>query len=491
MLRAVVRPPETVAGEAKSSYVLGAALPASGTEEIYLADRIAPPALRGPVVVKYARSTKPSYAVLRERLLDEALENASFVHPCLTAVADVIENEAGLFLVLEHTRGASLHAVNKALREKGRALSFELAAYVALELLKGIHHLHTARGPSGERLTIMIRDLTPGHVWLSATGRVKIANRGLAAVVVPMERQTPGELVAHYAPERIAGEPFSVRSDLYAVGLMLFELLTGRRCFASDHKDQALVEIVTRGVPLPELQMIQAPAALIRAVELSTAVLPERRYTSAVDMARELEQWLFANAPKDLPRVAARFFGLLDVPIVTTGANERDPAAFRFEGSPLYAAGAGDDTRALTVTGVEPTAEELELIASRPELAALFPGGAPTGKELAFVASVLRDGLTEVEARAIATRPALPSAPGPSGAQPPPPHPAGADGSGLGPRQPGPGADPAAQGDLRVGSRAWWKETIVLVIIALAMLLLAVASSLLDRGEMPLGFDLE
>ncbi|MCK6552467.1 serine/threonine protein kinase, partial [Myxococcota bacterium] len=277
---------------APGQYHLGGKIGAIGLVELLAGQRVYPPERAGPVLVKHAPRTHPSFAGIRERLVDEVQGHAVYVHPNLTALTDVVEDERGLFVVFEYPFGADLAAINGVLRPRAQPLPFELAAYVARELSRGAQHLHDARGPRGEPQPISLRDVTPTQVLVTARGEVKLANRGLASILAELRRLPAPEQVAYYAPERIAGEPFGVRTDLFAIGVMLFELLVGRPCFSGATQEAVLTQIVSSAVPASLLPTVGVPAPLAAIVERATAFVPERRYASAAEMARDLDAWL-------------------------------------------------------------------------------------------------------------------------------------------------------------------------------------------------------
>jgi serine/threonine protein kinase len=297
--------------------------------EILEARRTQPPDLTARMIIKHAPRRSASFADLREDLLDEALEAASTLHPNLSAVADVIENDDGMYLVLEHVDGIDLATIAERLRARAEAMSFELTAYVLHEILKAMHHLHTTRDPHGKPLVLVVADVAPQNVLISANGRVKLANRSLAEALEQKRRRSAAQLFAYFAPECIAGEPFSIASDLYSVGVMLWEMLVGRRCFGGETKDEVLGAILKRGVPVKDMHLVNTPSRLQAIVEKATSFVPERRYASAIEMARAIEVFLRENAPSaDIAPLLAQF--LVSAKLIEPESTEQKmlPASF-------------------------------------------------------------------------------------------------------------------------------------------------------------------
>jgi serine/threonine protein kinase len=278
-------------------------------------------------VIKRVNRNRPDAPMLQEMLLDEAQAMAFFDHPNLVALQDVGDDEDGVFLAMEYVDGTDLKRVNAKLRTRREALPFELACFITAEVLRGLHHAHTCTDSDGKPLEIVHRDVNPSNVLISHTGHVKLTDFGVVRMRERVQSKTEPGLVkgkyAYLAPEYIAGGPCSVKTDLYAAGVMLFELLTGRECYTGKSAYEVMWKIVNKGVPLYRLDREGAPEDLRRIVERATAMDPEQRYRSSQDMANALEAWMVRNRRHATPWVLSVFFerhGLLP------GADERPPA---------------------------------------------------------------------------------------------------------------------------------------------------------------------
>jgi serine/threonine-protein kinase len=263
-------------------------------------------------VIKRVNRARPDASMLQEMLLDEARAMAYFDHPNLVALQDVGEDEQGAYIALEFVDGTDLKRVNARLRTRREALPFELACFVVAEVLRGLHHAHTANDHDGTHLDIVHRDVNPSNVLISRSGHVKLTDFGVVRMKERVQQKTEPGLVkgkyAYLAPEYIAGGPCSVRTDLYAAGVMLFELLTGRECYTGRSAYEVMWKIVNKGVPLYRLDREGVPEDLRRIVERATAMDPEQRYREAQDMANALEAWMVRNRRHATPWVLSVFF---------------------------------------------------------------------------------------------------------------------------------------------------------------------------------------
>lgn len=264
------------------------------------------------VVLKRVNRSRADAEMLQEMLLDEARAMASFGHPNLVALHDVGEDDDGVFLALEYVEGTDLRRVNAKLRERREALPFELACFIVAEVLRGLNHAHTARDPDGRPLEIVHRDVNPSNVLISESGQVKLTDFGVVRMRDRVQSKTEAGLVkgkyAYLAPEYISGNPSTIATDLYAAGIMLFELLTGRECYTGKSAYEVMWKIVNKGVPMYRLDREGVPEDLQKIVARSTHVEPERRYKSAQDMANALESWMVKNRRHATPWVLSVFF---------------------------------------------------------------------------------------------------------------------------------------------------------------------------------------
>ena len=285
--------------------------------ELYLAHKIAKFGVIHHAVIKQVKRSRPDYRHLQEMLLDEARATASFDHPNVVKLYDVGETDHGVFLALEYVNGTDLRRVNAELRQRKEALPFELAAFIVGEVLRGLHHAHIAVGLDGQPLELVHRDVNPSNVLISRSGHVKLADFGVVRMRERLQQATEPGLVkgkyAYLAPEYIAGEPCSVQTDIYAAGIMLFELLSGRECFNGNTAYEVMWKIVNKGVPMYRLSREGVPDDLQRVVQRATSMVPERRYETAQDMANALEAWLMRSGRHATAWVLSVFFSRHDL----------------------------------------------------------------------------------------------------------------------------------------------------------------------------------
>lgn len=293
-------------------YQVVARLGGGSMADLYLARKVTNFGFVRRAVIKQVKRSRADYKELQKMLLDEARATACFDHPNLVGLFDVGESDHGIYIALEYVEGTDLRRVNAKLRQRKEALPFELACFTAAEVLRGLHHAHTATGTDGRPLEIVHRDVNPSNVLIAGSGHVKLADFGVVRMRERIQQKTEPGMVkgkyAYLAPEYIAGEPCSVQTDIYAAGIMLFELLSGRECFNGATAYEVMWKIVNKGVPMHRLEREGVPEDLTRIVARATSMVPERRYATAQDMANALEAWLMRSGRHATPWVLSVFF---------------------------------------------------------------------------------------------------------------------------------------------------------------------------------------
>jgi serine/threonine-protein kinase len=235
-------------------------------------------------------------ALIREALLGGALHHRNLVAVLGLGVAD-----GGYYVVLEYVdRGdlaAHLHG----------PLAESLALHVVHEVALGLAYLHAARDPRGLPLAIVHRDVGPANVLVSSTGDVKLADFGIAKATALADRTAAGARKGRYsymAPEQLAGEPVTPAADQFGLGVMLVELVTGRRPFAGE-TPWALLDAIRAGTELalpPDLAAIATRALAIDPGERFASVDELRLAIAAAQRVREpagpgeLAAWLARGA---------------------------------------------------------------------------------------------------------------------------------------------------------------------------------------------------
>lgn len=244
-----------------------------------------------PVAIKFLRADLADVRGVRDRFEREARAAARVSHPNVVAVFDIGEHDGVPYIVMERLSGRTLAddlAVGAMEGARVRA--------VALELLGALGAAH--------RLGVLHRDIKPGNILVTDTGQVKVGDFGIAKLAEDRHDTTVGSMfgtVSYLAPERLAGKPATAASDVYSVGVVLFEALTGAPAFCAE-TPLALARAVADDMPaFTDSQRSQSDGALVAAVERALQKDPRARFPSADEMAAAIGAPLAAAQVPTVP----------------------------------------------------------------------------------------------------------------------------------------------------------------------------------------------
>jgi serine/threonine protein kinase len=273
--------------------------------EVYLAVAEGLSGFEKRVVVKRLLPQHAGNPELLAMFLDEARLCAGLRHPHIAEVYDVGEDQGDYFLAMEHVTGGDL----RALLDAGGALPLADALAIAAAVGEGLHHAHEHRDEGGRALEIVHRDVSPSNVLVSVAGEVKLIDFGVAKWTAQRTETRHGVLkgkCAYMSPEQCRAEPLDRRSDVFALGVVLYELTTGRRPFEGAN-DFEIMTAVVRGEPRPPSAVAEGyPQALEEIVMSALAPRREDRTATALALALALRGLDFGNKPALAALVAAR-----------------------------------------------------------------------------------------------------------------------------------------------------------------------------------------
>ncbi|WP_246137672.1 serine/threonine-protein kinase [Myxococcus llanfairpwllgwyngyllgogerychwyrndrobwllllantysiliogogogochensis] len=267
------------------------------------------------------RLPNPSTFMGRKRLAEEIQLAFLLHHPSIAQVHLAKIHLRRVHVVMEYVDGPSVDTLVSAAVVRGKPVSEAFALYVGAELADALHHAHSLKGDGGKPLGIIHRDVNPRNVFVGPHGEVKLSNFGAAYSLVIGREESPASLVrgdvAYSSPEYLERVPLTPRSDVFSLGVLLTELLTGRHLFALDVAVRAPQGVTplrteyTPSLPLEQMrvllssfgpddveQAVGAVAPDIRAL-LHTAlrVAPGERFATAADMGEALRAALTKRHP--------------------------------------------------------------------------------------------------------------------------------------------------------------------------------------------------
>jgi serine/threonine protein kinase len=245
------------------------------------------------VVVKRICDSLSFDSTYANLFLDEARLAAQLQHPNIVQITDIGKDDRGLFMVMEYLEGESLLYTLAELSAKGMAFDPAFACRVGVSLAAGLHHAHTATNSRGEATPVVHRDVTPSNVIICYNGVVKLVDFGIAKSEQRTTETKAGEVrgkVAYMAPEQVLEEPVTPATDVFQLGILLHEMLTGACLFHRPSMHLSTMALMYDEVKPPSVLQPSAPAVLDPVVMQALERDPKKRQASAEVLRQQLEE---------------------------------------------------------------------------------------------------------------------------------------------------------------------------------------------------------
>lgn len=247
----------------------------------------------------------PQYALDEDfaaRFRDEARLSARLCHPNIVQVFDVVERNRELLLIMEYVHGVSLSNLTRDAQVAGLSIPPAVVAGVLVPALHGLHAAHDATDDEGTPIGIVHRDFSPQNIMVSGEGHAKILDFGVARARTNLHVTTAGKFsgkLGYCSPEQVGGGPMDRRTDVFAAGIVLWEMLTGERLFYAPGIADAetIGRIVTLPLRPPSALNPQVPGRLDEVVLRALERRPENRFATARELASALEAAIDMASP--------------------------------------------------------------------------------------------------------------------------------------------------------------------------------------------------
>ena len=271
-------------------------LAAGGMARIYLAKTTGLGAFERHVVLKVILPERAHEKAAVDMFLDEARLSASLNHQNVAQVFEVGEEGGIHYLAMEFVHGQDLRGFLGKASAKGMRVPIELGLTIIAGAAAGLHHAHERRGPRGKSLNIVHRDVSPANVMLGYDGSIKVLDFGIAKANARSTNTEAGIIkgkFAYMSPEQCRGKDIDRRSDVFALGIVLYETTTQHRAFRAENDFDTMHRIVNGEVTLPRRLVNGYPPELEEIVMKALATDVKERYQSAAALLEDIE--LFAS----------------------------------------------------------------------------------------------------------------------------------------------------------------------------------------------------
>jgi serine/threonine-protein kinase len=258
--------------------------------------------------------------------LEEAGLVARLTHPHLITILDLLEIEGRHCLAMEYVQGDDLRRLDKFSRAQGKPLPVGLILRIIADAAAGLDYAHQARDAQGRPLRLVHRDVSPQNILVGFDGGVKVIDFGVAKAATSSQNTATGVLKGKYpymSPEQANGQPIDARSDLFALGVVMWELLTGKRLFKGDSDMMTLRLVKDCQVPRPSQLNPRLPPGLDELLLKALAPTPDGRYRDCGAFRLALEDYALNLR---LPSSSAHLSAYLHELYAERIATESDPA---------------------------------------------------------------------------------------------------------------------------------------------------------------------
>lgn len=273
------------------AYELVRPLAHGGMADIYLARRSGASAAAPPVALKILSAHRAADPESRALFLHEARISALLDHPNIARVLEVDAADGHHYLAMEYVDGADLRELLAAAARADRGLPYEVSIAIVMAAAAGLGHAHRQRDAAGRPLRLVHRDVSLSNIMVSHDGEVKVVDFGIASTTISDVHTVPGIVrgkASYMSPEQCMGDPLDHRTDIFALGVVLYELTTGARCFHGRSDFERMLAVVRGDYVRPGELVEGYPLGLEAVIRTALAPAPGRRYASCEAMIEAL-----------------------------------------------------------------------------------------------------------------------------------------------------------------------------------------------------------
>ncbi|HEV2843927.1 MAG TPA: serine/threonine-protein kinase, partial [Thermoanaerobaculia bacterium] len=329
-------------GERFGQYTLLDRIAVGGMAEVWKARRRGVEGFQKTVAIKKILPHMTDNSEFVGMFIDEAKLAAQLSHPNIVHIYDLGKIGRDYYIAMEYVEGKDLRSLLNSARRRGLGLPLGLALLIAARVASALDYAHRKRDYENVEMGLVHRDVSPQNVLLTFEGDVKLCDFGIAKAVSKASHTLVGALkgkLQYMSPEQAWGRPVDARSDLFSLGAVLFEMLTGERLFPGD-SEMSVLESVRQGkTRAPRELNPSVPAEVDEIVARAISIDPEARFQTAGEMKQRLEAALAALKPSPGPTDLSAFIHqALEEGPAAPAASSFEPSAAAFAPSSWPAA---------------------------------------------------------------------------------------------------------------------------------------------------------
>jgi eukaryotic-like serine/threonine-protein kinase len=279
-------------------YLLLERLNVGGMAEVFTAKAFGVEGFERILAIKKILPTMAEDEEFITMFIDEARISVQLNHANVVHIHELGKHEDAYFIAMEYVPGKDLRAIQDRFRRRKEIMPTAMAVYICSKMCEGLDYAHRKKDARGQELHIIHRDVSPQNILVSYEGEVKIIDFGIAKAANRSQKTQAGILKGKFgymSPEQVRGLPIDRRSDVFAVGVILYEMLTGEKLFVGESDFSTLEKVRNADVPALRQFNPNVPSGLEKVVMKSLAREQEDRYQWASDLQEDLMRFLLAG----------------------------------------------------------------------------------------------------------------------------------------------------------------------------------------------------
>ncbi|NPC86724.1 protein kinase, partial [Pyxidicoccus fallax] len=279
-------------------YLLLERINVGGMAEVFIAKAFGVEGFERILAIKKILPTMAEDEEFITMFIDEARISVQLNHANIVHIHELGKHDDTYFIAMEYVAGRDVRTILERYRRRKEIMPTAQAVFVASKMCDGLDYAHRKKDARGQDLHIIHRDISPQNILISYEGEVKVIDFGIAKAANRSQKTQAGILKGKFgymSPEQVRGMPIDRRSDIFAVGVLLYEMLTGEKLFVGESDFSTLEKVRNADVPLPRQFNPNIPPGLEKVVLKALAREPEERYQWASDLAEDLMRFLLAG----------------------------------------------------------------------------------------------------------------------------------------------------------------------------------------------------
>ena len=279
-------------------YLLLERLNVGGMAEVFVAKAFGVEGFERILAIKKILPTMAEDEEFITMFIDEARISVQLNHANVVHIHELGKHDDAYYIAMEYVPGKDLRSLLERFRRRKEIMPTAMAVYCATKICEGLDYAHRKKDARGQELFIIHRDVSPQNILISFEGEVKIIDFGIAKAANRSQKTQAGILKGKFgymSPEQVRGLPIDRRSDIFAVGVIIYEMLTGEKLFVGESDFSTLEKVRNAEVPAPRQYNPNIPAGLEKVVMKGLAREAEERYQWASDLQEDLMRFLLAG----------------------------------------------------------------------------------------------------------------------------------------------------------------------------------------------------